>query len=230
MNCVNNQYVMIVGVLGLVFIVLTLVFAWIEPKRTDLPPGFTRQGLAFQFAETAAAVRKVFGEKGEYREGLIKGLYIDFGYIGCYVLLLGGLGLAISRANVSWGRLLGWASIVSVLLAAVFDLLENTRMFNVLALQANDITDSMAISVRQAALLKWGAFFLTLALIGCALVLRVRLISVIGAFFLLSGLIGFVGIVNQRFLPYSFIALIPAILGVALGFTFWSNRFSQDLC
>lgn len=230
MKCVTNQYVLIVGVLGLAFIVLTLVFAWIEPKRTDLPPGFTRQGIAFQFAETASVVRKIFGEKGEYRKGLIQGLYIDFGYIACYVLLLGGLGLAISRANVPWGRVLGWTSIMSVLLAAAFDLLENTRMFKVLALPAHDIIDSMAISVRQASVLKWGAFFLTLAVIGFALVLRVRLISVIGAFFLLSALIGFVGIANQRIFPYSFIPLIPAILGVAIGFTFLSDRFSHDFC
>jgi hypothetical protein len=230
MNCVNNQYVMIIGGLGLAFIALTICLALLEPKRTDLPPEFMREGMAFQLGGTAEVVKNVFGKEGEYRKGLITGLYIDFVYIACYVLLLGGLGLALSRVNVPPARLIGWAAILSVLLAAGFDLLENSRMLKVLALPAKDITDSMAVGIRQAAMLKWGLFFLSLTLIGCALVLRVRLVSLIGAFFLLSGLIGFVALANHRFFPYAFYLLGPGLIGIAIGFTVWSHRFSQDFC
>ena|ERR1700730_425560 len=231
MACVSEQQLTIVGGLGFLFIFLSLWMAQLQPKKSELPKGFDRPGLAFQLVGTLEGIRTTLGPRGtSYRRLLRESINKDFVYIVGYTLLFTALGLTISRVGVPWAKGMGQVATGAAVFAAAFDCLENSRMLGVLALDLNSITDPMALGIRHASLVKWGLLFVALALIAVVLLWPRDRFSLIGVCLLLAALAGFGGLLSHRLLPLAMGLLGLGIIGVSITFTLWPDKFLKDFC
>lgn len=103
-------------------------------------------------------------------ERVRRNVYQDYGFILFYVALFGTLGRLLSREVAGPWCWLGVAAIVCAVATGALDVLENVRILEYLrALEAGRERLSLVDSMRAASLLKWGAFFLTMALLAAPL-------------------------------------------------------------
>ena len=232
MNCLlSDRVIILAGVAAFIFILLSLWMNYGEPKRSDLPEGFTRAGLAFQLVGTANGIKKVLGSApSDYRPVLRRSIHKDFVYIAGYVILFLFLGILVTQAGTSAVRWVGLLAAISIIVAALFDLSENFGMLQTISLNPNDITDAMAVGIRRASLLKWGFFFLTMLLLGLSLVPRLGFLSIIGAFLLLSAVVGFVGLRFPQLIQMSIPPLAIALVAITLSFVIWPADILKKLC
>jgi hypothetical protein len=134
------------------------------------------------------------------------------------------------RAGIPTAKWLGPIAAISVIGAALFDWIENSRMLRAMSVDPANINDAMAVSIRQASLLKWGLFFFSIGLLGIILVWRSGFLSVIGAFFLLSSLIGLVGLRYHQMIPLAFLSLAVGVVGTAFVLVAWPQGVLRNLC
>ena len=232
MNCLlTEREIFLAGVGAFIFILLSLWMNYGEPKRSDLPEGFTRAGLAFQLVGTAPGVKQVLGSSpNDYRPILRRSIQKDFVYIAGYVILFLFLGILITQAGTSATRWVGLLAAISIIAAAVFDLTENFGMLRTISLNPNHITVAMAIGIRRASLFKWGFFFSTMFILGLSLLPRLGFLSIIGALLLVSAVVGFVGLRWHQLIPMSIPPLALALVAIAFSFVIWPTDILRKLC
>lgn len=232
MDCLlTEREILLVGVLALVFNLLSLWMLQGDVKHTDLPTGFKKAGLAMQLVGTADGLRQVLGPSSStYRPLLRRSIQKDFIYIISYVMLFISLGLVLFLSETRAAKWLGVIAAVSILAAAVFDLIENFGMLRTIQLNPGEITGPMAVHIRQAALLKWGAFFLTMGLLGSSLLLRWSFLPAIGVFFVLSALVGLLGLRYHQMISLAIPLLGIGLLAIAFTFVFFPADVLRKIC
>lgn len=115
----TEQQITIVGGLASVFILISLCMVQGDVKRTDLPNGFKRAGLAWQLAGTADGLRRVIGfPESDYRFILRRSIRKDFIYIVAYVTFFVSLSAMLSQATIPAANWLGPIAAISVIGAA----------------------------------------------------------------------------------------------------------------
>lgn len=227
----TEREIILVGVLAFVFNLLSLWMLQGDVKHTDLPKVFKKAGLAMQLVGTADGLRKVLGPSDStYRPLLCRSIQKDFIYILAYVMLFVWLGVVLFKTGTSAAKWLGLIAAVSILGAAVFDLIENFGMLRTIPLNPEEITGPMAVHIRQASLLKWGAFFLTMGLLGSSLLLRLGFLPAIGVFFLLSALVGLVGLRYHQMISVAVPLLGIGLIAIAFTFVFWPAEVLRKIC
>src|SRR6185295_6044338 len=210
MDClVSNEVLRIVG--GLVFLLL-LVFIWVGRTAVEVKvDDYDNGGMALQRSGKSETVKQVVGEKNDpVRERLRKGLRVDYVFIFSYAALFAALGLVFSQTHVSGAKLLGLGAVVFILGAAAFDLCENSKIFEILALDKESIDDSLCRSVFIVSTLKWLLFFLTAASLAVIFIKLWNWYSVIGLLMALGAVVGIAGIFSHKLIP-------PAVITLSLG-------------
>lgn len=134
-------------------------------RKPELESGLRRPILALEVAMTvpqADAAVDAFHGPSKVRTNV----YRDYGFILFYVALFTGLGRLLSREVAGPWCWLGVAAIVCAVATGALDVLENVRILEYLrALEGGLERLPRVDSMRAASLLKWGAFFLTMALL-----------------------------------------------------------------
>jgi hypothetical protein len=227
----TEREIILVGVLAFVLNLLSLWMLQGDVKHTDLPKGFKKAGLAMQLVGTADGLRKVLGPSNSpYRPLLRRSIQRDLIYILAYVMLFVSLGVVLFKMGTSAAKWLGLIAAVSILAAAVFDLIENFGMLRAIALNPEEITGPMAVHIRQASLLKWGAFFLTMGLLGSSLLLCSGFLPAIGVFFLLSALVGLMGLRYHQVISLAVPLVGIGLIAIAVTFVFWPAAVLRKIC
>jgi hypothetical protein len=134
----------------------------------------------------------------------------DFLFIPSYALLFATLGWLLGRGNY---RLAVWAGVAIATCsagAAVFDVLENLRIFRVLDARLADTTQPMLDSLRSASLVKWAFVFISMALLSPIVFLRRELFNlpkaprltaafgaVVALAYMLAAVVGVIGLIRN---------------------------------
>ncbi len=144
----------------LLFALLTVAaFALLlgRPSFTNAsrPPRFGDPMLALQFARDVRDVDWILGDApSPDREVMRVKQYVDFGFIACYAALCAALAaLAIRRGG--WRLVSGIAAGICGLATAVFDVLENVAILNLLDVPLRSTTPAMIGAIRAPSTAKW---------------------------------------------------------------------------
>lgn len=103
-------------------------------------------------------------------------------------------------------------------------------MLRAISVNPESINDAMAVRIRQASLLKWGLFFITIGLLGLILLLRLNFLSAIGVFFLLSALVGIAGLRYHQMIPLAIPLLGAGVMATAVWLVAWPEDVLSKLC
>src|SRR5436190_5721056 len=140
-------------------------------RKDAIPPGkASKPILRMELVSDPGDVSNLLGqnltEDGlRRRDKMTRVQYLDFPFIGAYVLLFAATGLALAGGS-RW-RPLAFLTLLLIALAGVFDVLEDRAILNVVA-AGTDHPDG----VRQFALVKWALFGAAVMLQGGILLLR----------------------------------------------------------
>lgn len=139
--------------------------AW--PCGVDVPSRVTKPNLAIELVRLHADVAKILGDPGT-PEGILRRRamgtiqYLDMPFIACYICLFIVIGLTLTLTPGQLDHLLGYATIVLIALAGLFDFLEDWSILQIVKLGSAAPEPG---PIRAFALCKWGLFFLTLVLL-----------------------------------------------------------------
>jgi hypothetical protein len=138
-------------------------------SRPELEGGLRRPIVSVEVAKTAEGADRAIGRAGG--PGAVRrNVYLDYAFILLYVALFAGLGWLVSREAAGPWCWLGIAAIVCAVGTGALDVLENVRILEYLrAFEGGCDRLPLVDPMRAASLLKWGAFFLTLALLATPL-------------------------------------------------------------
>lgn len=161
------------GLLGIGLIAMSAVLLVVNPGTAfALPEGFFTPVVAFEFVETAAEVRQLFGpaptpERAALVRAMDLGSRIDFGYMLLYAAFLAAFCHTAARRS---GRRWFYLGAALAVLAAAADAVENMQLLAITArLDAPDLAAAIGrelLVLRWATWLKWGGLavlFLSLA-------------------------------------------------------------------
>lgn len=167
-------------------------------SREVLDGGFRRPVLALEMAATvpaADAAAAVGGGPAKVRSGV----YLDYGFIVFYVALFAALGRLLSREVPGPWCWLAVAAIACAVAAGGLDLLENARILKyVQALEGGAERADLLAPMRTASLLKWGAFFVAVALLAAPLWRAGGHLAALGGLFALVAALGAYGLAAHR--------------------------------
>ena len=168
-----------------------------RPSGPPLEGGVRRPVLALELARTVPGADQAVARAGGI-EGVSRHLRGDRVFIGVYVLLYALLGVLLSR---SIGSPLCWvavAGVAAVALTGALDVLENGRIAAFVDASPTADREPLLAAMRSASLLKWAAFFLTMALLGVPLWHSGGPRAAVGALYLLVAAIGALGLAGPR--------------------------------
>ena len=176
--------------------------------RADLPHGVHGPVLAIELARSEDDVRLTVGEPGSHdRDVMREAVHIDFAFIVAYWLLLVGMSTLLDRGGGARPFRLPAMAAIAATGAAAADVKENLAILSLL----DTVPGGVTATPHDAALVKWGLFFLVLALFGVVLTRRGGWLRVLGLLFLASALVGFAGLVHYPAIEW---AMLPTLLAL----------------
>ena len=171
--------------------------------------GLHKRVLAMELVRNGEEVEEIVGPKGHpNRETMRARVQRDFFFIASYSLLFAALGWLMARGGSSWAIPVGVAIALCAAGAAVFDVIENLRILQLLDAQPSDTTLALLAGPRGPSLIKWALIFVTTALISPICFLRRELFAlpwgprglsdvfgaIIALAYMLSAVIGLIGL------------------------------------
>lgn len=170
-------------------------------RRSSGPPlegGVRGAVLALELARTVPGADRAVARAGGV-EGVRKHLRGDRVFIGVYVLLYALLAGVLARRVEGGWRWLALAAAASVVATGALDVLENGRIAAFVgASPTSPDREPLLHAMRSASLLKWAAFFLTVALLGAPLWHTGGPRAAVGALYLLVAVVGAAGLAGPR--------------------------------
>ena len=172
-----------------------------------LPHGFHARALALELVESTEDIKTIEAvyPASVIRDELNLDLYI---FIPFYLILFLALGAWLSWSNIPYARLLGIAVAACVIVAALWDVIEDLQTFSVL----RDLNQTSVDSIRQAALIKWTMLSVMMLLMAVPFVWRGGWVLMIGILYGLTGVIGVLGVLWHHSLLEWYFALIGLAL------------------
>jgi hypothetical protein len=142
-----------------------------QPSFTNASkPRFGDPMLALQFARDVQDVDWILGDAPSLdREVMRVKQYVDFGFISCYTSLFLALSALVIRKG-GWRQVTGIAAAVCGLAAAVFDVLENRAILNLLDVPLRATTPAMIQAIRAPSTAKWILAGVTVVLLAFSLI------------------------------------------------------------
>lgn len=237
--------VLVLASLMIIFIVIPRVARRKASPR--LPGGFAAPGLALELARRPGDVEDILnstvtGEmsaedrnqaRDAMRETLRKAQIGDFFFITVYTTLLLGLSALLIR-QAAIGELpllviwLGIAAAFCAIATALFDVVENIHILQVLNPSIQPLMPYMVNNVLDAAVRKWALFYLTFGLLSSFFLLRGGWARGVGGLFLLTALIGLFGIRAPRAFELAAIPMLLSLLAAGIFFAFSSCDFLRQ--
>lgn len=134
------------------------------------PPRFGDPMLALQFARDVQDVDWILGDApSPDREVMRVKQYVDFGFITCYAGLFLALAALVIRKG-GWRLVTGIAAGICGLAAAVFDVLENRAILNLLDVPLRATTPAMLQAIRGPSTAKWVLAGVTVVLLSASFI------------------------------------------------------------
>lgn len=211
-----------------------------SPSERQFSSGFTKHVLAIELVRTKSDVQEIVGELGDPNREVMRGkVQKDFFFIPSYALLFAALGWLLGRSDYRFAIWVGAAIAACAAGAAVFDVIENLRIFHVLDARLADTTQTMVDSLRGASLVKWAFVFIAMALLSPIVFLRrdlftlpigpPRLAAVFGVIialaYLLAAVIGAIGLKQNPLIEKaSMFMSLALLLTVLLLIAFLARR------
>ena len=163
-----------------------------------LEGGLRRPVLALELAETAGGADRATARAGGV-EGVRKHLRGDRYFLVVYVVLYSLLGGVLARRAEGGWRWLAVAGIACAVVTGALDALENDAIADLVG-ASTDGADRQPLvdAMRAASLLKWAAFFLTVALLGASLWHAGGPRAPVGGLYLLAAAAGAAGLAGPR--------------------------------
>ncbi|HZN01475.1 MAG TPA: patatin-like protein [Pyrinomonadaceae bacterium] len=233
----------VIGVLtiaaGAVVLLLGLalpLFLLSKNPDASLPGGLHVPGMALQLAHTEAEANRAIEVQGILqgardqrieagKSALSKNIRFDsFAVIPGYVLALGLLCIWLTTQSSGRRRIITGVAAVSVILAALFDYLENKRMRDFL-----DGSRTTVAGIASASSLKWIFLFLVVGLLGRKLwTIKSSLIKWIGLYLILTAAVGAIGVLVLRVaVEWGFWLMGIGLVLVGVSVIFFPNRFRE---
>jgi len=159
--------------------------------------GFETPSIALEILEEPNEVAAVLGgEDGGERAALRHAVDVDFAVIGAYWLLFVLLAAVLGRRMLPGARLMAVAVVVAVTMAAVLDVVENFRLYRVLAAPGDPhVLRELIEPARRAAVGKWAALFTATALVSPVFYgFDDEVLYGFGLLFVCTGLVGLAGV------------------------------------
>jgi uncharacterized membrane protein len=166
-----------------------------------------------------------------------RALDFDNFFIISYWLLFVSMGFLLTQRGSRVAAWLGALAILTGTLTAIFDLIENSRIRQVLTARLAETTDLMVFAIREATLLKWAFAFVTAALLAVTFFLvksdgsraRYWIALLSGLSFAAAALLGFIALRHNRLIPLTVQLQLPGLLGlITLSFK-WPEVFLEKL-
>jgi len=206
---------------------VSLVRHWTRPAA--LPYGVNNPVLAMQMAKPPWPVEIL--NPGQNMAEMTRQQYIDFGYIPSYAALFTAIAILQWSSDRRWIAALGPISIVLILIAAGFDVVENLAILGVTAHH----NPAAWASIRPHSLVKWACAFLVI-LLESPFYLTVQGLSVfprllariLGVASIVAGLAGFLSSIagNERGIGMATLPLLVSMLVMPIFLWLGSrNRF-----
>jgi hypothetical protein len=213
------------GILGLGVIAMTIFLAVMGPREFgELPPGFITPVIAFEFAESASEVWRMFIPLGS-AEAMDRVNRWDFLYMILYGLFLAAFSIACARRT---GKRFYYFSAALALGIIVADALENIQLLGLTYRVGLDggYLDNLLANLKVFTWLKWGGLALYLLLLwpyfhGQAGSLA-RFISIIALLPALSALLAFM----RRGLLNELLALSVGLMFILITLYAWREIFT----
>jgi hypothetical protein len=209
------------GVLALLAapMLLLSLYGELAPRtRRELPNGFRNPTIALELARTPADVQTIVRDEA-YRHYLRKGIDFDFLVIGFYSVFYLALALALVERPWAPGLWLGAVAAVCIASAALFDVLENLRLYQVLDLAGGSPELPARLQdLASATRWKWHQLFLGILLLSVNFFTRERRWhAVVGVLFLVTGAIGIHGAAHATTsIETGFLLMLAGIVAVAV--------------
>lgn len=185
----------------------------ISGQRDPALGGFRSRAIALELAEDARQLKQVVDAypKAQIAHDLLldSTLIIPF-YSGMFIVL----GFALIRAPEHITHWVGWIIVMCAIAAALFDLLENYRSLAAISEQSQTVADS----IRWAALIKWSLLMAILLLLAVALIRLGGWAAIPGGLCALAALVGIAGLVKS----YQLIETFALLMGLALISVGWA--------
>ena len=219
-----------VGVLALVFILYSL---WMgQTDACGLPAGYSNPVLALELAANGSEIDAINrSEDGKATEFIKEHLPEDFGFIVIYVVFFSCLALLFTELLSDWSKYLSLAAVGCVVMAGLFDVIENLRMRKAVSTSIGAATDSLANSIRYPSLVKWALLFVFCLLLGLILCRLGGWFLIPGLAFLIAALLGLSGVTLNLISPRSY-WMFPAsvrfwavgVICIAITLTLWPQK------
>lgn len=209
------------GVLALLaapFLLLSLYQSLASGSSRELPNGFRNPTIALELARTPADVQAIVGDE-RLRHHMRDGVDFDFLVIAFYGVFYLALALALVERPWAPGVWLGAVAAVCIASGALFDVLENLRLYQVLALAdgSPELPDRLH-DLTSATFWKWHQLFLGILLLSVNFFTRAhRWHAIVGALFLATGAIGIYGTAHRTpAIETGFLLMLAGIVAVAV--------------
>jgi len=201
-------FIRIFAPLGGCLLLLTAVQSFIKPVK-DLPRGFRKKALALELVQNTDEAEQIL--KVYKPEEVNRDLKFDtFAFIPLYVLQFLALSIWLKGRDVPYASVLAIAIGACIVLAGLFDVLENLGQWAIL----KKLDQAGVNRIRQAALLKWFLLFLTMACLSIPFLWRRNWVVLVGLLYLATAAIGLLGVFSSSQRPL--IEWAFSLLGVAL--------------
>ncbi len=151
--------------IGVVVVAVSLVLTLTGAQVDSLPAGYVTPIIAFEFAETSAEIRHIFGAAGSSAEmeriaAFTRTNQLDYLYMLLYAGFLATFGLGVAQR----GNRMGFVVVGLAVVALFTDAIENMTMGAIMAqLGVADLARELAFELQRLKLvtwLKWGSLAL----------------------------------------------------------------------
>jgi len=230
-----DAHVRLIGVLSFTFIAYA---AWLgAPTADGLPDGYKNPVLALELVKNEEDIIRIRDARGA-RVAITNQLRKDPGFIALYVAQFSAVGLLLLRTVSTPLKWVAGLGVICVVVAGVFDLIENRGMRQ--ALEPTSPRTGLANSIRYPALIKWALIYVFAILTGSQFVGRHELgtISLLsfGWVLLLGGIIGLAGTILNALRPRFYITFLISLallslagIYIAIIFTFLTSKVVATL-
>jgi hypothetical protein len=204
-------------VLGIPLVVAMQFLGPHKPPKGALPRGFQAPMLAIELPQSSDEVETIVRVSGGERR-MKNGLMLDLGIIFLYGSVLAALGVLLHQSPVpAAGRIAGAAGALIGVAAGLLDIVENLRIWKVLA-GARDGASLQALT--QVSLWKWGLLAVAFLLLVGLFLLGAPMARVLAGLCLVTGVVGLLGLKRHPLLEWTTILIFLTLLFALLAFAF----------
>lgn len=199
-----------------------------EPKEPL--KGFQSPIVALELASSPKEFASIVGDKQDPNRTIVrKSLCADYVFIAVYWLLFVSMSILFAGCNFPGAYQFGIAVGICITAAAVFDVVENSYIAQMLSLPTTVNDHDVINKLRHASLAKWTLIFVTTTLVSQLFLRRNDWIALIGYLFVLATALGLSGLLYNPAIEWASLLIGISIIPISGLFTFYPEKFLKEL-